>query len=95
MNIYDCFMYFDEALLLDLRFNILNKYVKKFVITDSSYLFIEIFSLGTKLISAGSRVKVILNDVIKPKVIIQPKSIIGFISLNISDKNAMIVVNAV
>ena len=32
MNIYDCFMYFDEDLLLDLRLNILNKYVKKFVI---------------------------------------------------------------
>ena len=38
MNIYDCFMYFDENLLLDLRLNILNKYVKKFVITESTYL---------------------------------------------------------
>ena len=37
MNIYDCFMYFDEDLLLDLRFNILNKYVKKFVITEATY----------------------------------------------------------
>ena len=33
MNIYDCFMYFDEDLLLDLRLNVLDKYVKKFVIT--------------------------------------------------------------
>ena len=38
MNIYDCFMYFDEDLLLDLRLNILNKYVKKFVITESTFL---------------------------------------------------------
>ena len=38
MNIYDCFMYFDEDLLLDLRLNILDKYVKKFVITQSNYL---------------------------------------------------------
>ncbi len=38
MNIYDCFMYFDEDLLLDLRLNILDKYVKKFVITESTYL---------------------------------------------------------
>ena len=38
MNIYDCFMYFDEDLILDLRLNILNKYVKKFVITESTYL---------------------------------------------------------
>ncbi len=30
-------MYFDEDLLLDLRFNILNKYVKKFVITEATY----------------------------------------------------------
>ena len=38
MNIYDCFMYFDEDLLLDLRLNILNNHVKKFVITESTYL---------------------------------------------------------
>ena len=38
MNIYDCFMYFDEDLLLDLRLNILDKYVKKFVITESTLL---------------------------------------------------------
>ena len=38
MNIYDCFMYFDEDLLLDLRLNILNNYVKKFVVVESSYL---------------------------------------------------------
>ena len=38
MSIYDCFMYFDEDLLLDLRLNILNKYVSKFVITESTFL---------------------------------------------------------
>ncbi len=38
MNIYDCFMYFDEDLLLDLRLNILDKYVKKFIIAESTYL---------------------------------------------------------
>ena len=48
-----------------------------------------------KLIRDGSNVKVITNDVIKPKVIIQPKSIIGFISLKIKDKKAIIVVKAV
>ena len=31
-------MYFDEDLLLDLRLNILDKYVKKFIITESTYL---------------------------------------------------------
>lgn len=37
MNIYDCFMYYDEDLLLDIRLNALNKYVKKFVITEATY----------------------------------------------------------
>ena len=31
-------MYFDEDLLLDLRLNILNEHVKKFVITESTFL---------------------------------------------------------
>ena len=30
-------MYFDEDLLLDIRLNTLNKYVKKFVITEATY----------------------------------------------------------
>ena len=38
MKIYDCFMYFDEDLLLDLRLNVLDKYVSKFVITESTFL---------------------------------------------------------
>jgi len=37
MNIYDCFMYFDEDLLLDVRLNTLNKYVNKFIISESLY----------------------------------------------------------
>ena len=37
MNIYDCFMYFDEDLLLDIRLNILDKYVKKFIISEATY----------------------------------------------------------
>ena len=37
MNIYDCFMYFDEDMLLDLRLNVLNDHVKKFVITEATY----------------------------------------------------------
>ena len=37
MNIYDCFMYFDEDLLLDLRLNVLDRYVKKFIISEAKY----------------------------------------------------------
>ena len=36
MKIFDCFMYFDEDLLLDLRLNILDKFVDKFVIVESN-----------------------------------------------------------
>jgi beta-1,4-mannosyl-glycoprotein beta-1,4-N-acetylglucosaminyltransferase len=37
MKIFDCFMYFDENLLLDLRLNILDKYVDYFVIVESNF----------------------------------------------------------
>ncbi len=37
MKIYDCFIYFDEELLLDVRLNTLNEYVDKFVIVESIY----------------------------------------------------------
>ena len=36
MKIYDCFMYWDEDLLLDLRMNILNKIVDYFVIVEGN-----------------------------------------------------------
>ena len=38
MKIYDCFMFFDEKMLLDLRLNIMNKYVDKFIITEATYM---------------------------------------------------------
>ena len=38
MKIYDCFMFFDEEMLLDLRLNIMNQYVDKFVITEANYM---------------------------------------------------------
>ena len=37
MKIFDCFMYFDEEIVLDLRLNILDKYVDYFVIVESSF----------------------------------------------------------
>ena len=55
----------------------------------------EILSEGAKLKKVGIKLKVIINEVIRPKVIIHPKSIIGLISLKIKDKNAKIVVNTV
>ena len=37
MNIFDCFMYYDEDLVLDLRLNILNNHVSKFIIVESKF----------------------------------------------------------
>ncbi len=37
MKIIDSFMFFDENMLLDLRLNILNNYVSKFIICESTY----------------------------------------------------------
>ena len=36
MKLYDCCMYFDEDLVLDLRLNVLNNYVDKFVIAEAT-----------------------------------------------------------
>ena len=36
MKIYDCFSYWDEDLLLDLRLNILNSFVDYFVIVEGN-----------------------------------------------------------
>ena len=37
MKIFDCFMYFDEEVVLDLRLNTLNEYVDHFVIVESKF----------------------------------------------------------
>ena len=37
MKIFDCFMYFDEDMLLDLRLNILDKFIDNFVIVESIF----------------------------------------------------------
>ena len=37
MKIFDCFMYFDEDIVLDVRLNYLDKYVDKFIIIESKY----------------------------------------------------------
>ena len=37
MKIFDCFMYFDEDVVLDVRLNTLNQHVSKFVIVESLF----------------------------------------------------------
>jgi len=37
MKVYDCTTFYDENFILDLRFNILDKHVDKFVVVESAY----------------------------------------------------------
>ncbi len=37
MKIFDCTTYYNEDLMLEVRFNILNKHVDKFVIAEAKY----------------------------------------------------------
>ena len=37
MKIFDCFMYFDEDIVLDVRLNFLNDFIDKFIIVESKY----------------------------------------------------------
>ena len=37
MKIYDCFMFYDEDLIVDLRLNILNQHVNEFIVVESKY----------------------------------------------------------
>ena len=41
MSIYDCCIYFDDDLVLDLRLNILDKYVDTFVIVEGKKIIKE------------------------------------------------------
>ena len=37
MKIFDCFMFYDEEMILDIRLNYLNNYVDKFIIVESTF----------------------------------------------------------
>ena len=37
MKIFDCTTFFEEHLMMDLRFNILNEYVEKFIVVESRF----------------------------------------------------------
>ena len=65
------------------------------VIKDFSESLTFISLLVEKIINKDGNKKVTLIETIKPNVIIQPKSIIGFMPLKIKDKKAQIVVKTV
>ena len=37
MKIFDCFMYLNEDVVLDLRLNYLNEYIDQFIIVESTF----------------------------------------------------------
>ena len=37
MKIYDCTTFYSEHMMMDVRFNVLNEYVKKFIVVESIY----------------------------------------------------------
>ena len=37
MKIFDCTTYFNEDLMMDVRFHVLDKYVEKFIVTEATY----------------------------------------------------------
>ena len=58
MKIFDCTTYFNEPLIMDIRFNILNEHVAKFIIVESAYshsgakkksILIKIYILNLKI----------------------------------------------
>ena len=49
MKIFDCFMYFDEDILLELRLNYLDKFVDKFIIVESNYKYLKPITYDQKI----------------------------------------------
>jgi len=37
MKIFDCTTFYNEPMMLEVRFNILNKYVDKFIVSEAKY----------------------------------------------------------
>ena len=37
MKVYDCTIFFDEKMMYEVRLNILNEYVDKFIVAESLY----------------------------------------------------------
>ena len=37
MRVFDCTTFFEEHLMMELRFNVLNEYVEKFIVVESKF----------------------------------------------------------
>ena len=59
MKIFDCFLFFDEEIQLDIRLNTLDKYIDEFVIVESLFSHRgkkrkPVFDIKKYLINGGS-----------------------------------------
>ena len=86
MNLIDCFMYFDEDLLLDIRLNILDKYVKKFVICEANFLH---NGASKKLNFKIEKFKRFKDKIIYLPLIHQPKNLIVKKDNNYTNSNIL------
>jgi len=92
MKIFDCFMFYDEELLLDIRLSILDEYVDYFVIVESKF-----FHNGKK---RDLKFNINKFDKFKDKIIyiIHAKEPEGIVKLDINDneniKSSKLVFNA-
>ena len=91
MKIYDCFIFFDEEILLDLRLNILDKYVDKFVIVESKFSHSgekrnPIFDIDKYKKFKEKIIYILLED--------QPKNLLEILGDSDPKKNSKIIDNA-
>ena len=83
MKIFDCFMFYDESMLLDVRLNILNKFVDYFIIVES-----EFFHNGKK---RQLKFDIKNYDKFKDKIIyiVQKDQPSGILSINENDNEGI------
>lgn len=91
MKIFDCFMYCDEKMLLDIRLNILNKYVDKFIIVESNFYH---NGENKKLNFDINDYKDFKEKIIYVKVLEKPKNIRQYNTKDNKDKKSMDIFNA-
>ena len=93
-NLSSCYILSDSKKIRNLYFIAIDQSIDVIKDFSVSLIFIS-FSKEKEFRREGKSRKVIRNETNKPKVIIQPKSIIGFIPLNIKERKAQIVVSTV
>lgn len=92
MKIYDCFMYYDEDLVLDIRLNYLNKFVDKFVIIESTYAH---NGDKRKLLFNKKKYSKFSNKIIYKILNKKPEGLIKFKKMNSKDINRTKILNAI